>query len=167
MVEYTPKKVFVLDGKTYLELSYSEFRQWATTYQGRRFIPLHGMLMEVPEDAYKAFYKRKRREKYLKDRSKDNGDFSYDMLTTDEFNGEDILVDTVADTAGLAERNLLLDKLRRALDTLPEEERTLLEQYYFAGVSECELSDIYGISQQAVSKRVRKILAKLKKLIKI
>ena len=80
----------------------------------------------VPEGDYKAFYKRKRREKYLKDRSKDNGDFSYDMLTTDEFNGEDILVDTVADTAGLAERNLLLDKLRRALDTLPEEERTLL-----------------------------------------
>ncbi len=167
MVEYTPKKVFVLDGKTYLELSYSEFRQWATTYQGRRFIPLHGMLMEVPEDAYKAFYKRKRREKYLKDRSKDNGDFSYDMLTTDEFNGEDILVDTVADTQGQAERSLLLDKLRHALNKLSEEERTLLEQYYFAGVSECELSDIYGISQQAVSKRVRKILTKLKNLIKI
>ena len=87
------------------------------------------MLMEVPEDAYKAFYKRKRREKYLKDRSKDNG--------------EDILVDTVADTQGQAERNLLLDKLRRALNKLSEEERTLLEQYYFTGVSECELSVIY------------------------
>ena len=98
-------------------------------YHGRRFIPLHGMLMEVPEDAYKAFYKRKRREKYLKDRSKDNG--------------EDILVDTVADTQGQAARNLLLDKLRRALNKLSEEERTLLEQYYFTGVSECELSVIY------------------------
>ena len=86
-MEYTPKKVFVLDGKTYLELSYAEFRQQKDTYHGRRFIPLHGMLMEVPEDAYKAFYKRKRREKYLKDRSKDNGDFSYDMLTTDEPQG--------------------------------------------------------------------------------
>ena len=92
---------------------------------------------------------------------------AYDMLTTDEFNGEDILVDTVADTQGQAERGLLLDKLRHALNKLSEEERTLLEQYYFAGVSECELSVIHGISQQAVSKRVRKILAKLKKLIKI
>ncbi len=89
MVEYTPKKVFVLENGTYLELSCTEFRRREYTYHGRRFIPLHGMLMEVPEDAYKAFYKRKRREKYLKDRSKDNGDFSYDMLTTDEFNGED------------------------------------------------------------------------------
>ena len=103
MVEYTPKKVFVLESGTYLELSCTEFRRREYTYHGRRFIPLHGMLMEVPEDAYKAFYKRKRREKYLKDRSKDNGDFSYDMLTTDEFNGEDILVDTVADTQGQAE----------------------------------------------------------------
>ena len=87
MVEYTPKKVFILDGETYLEISYDEFHQQRDTYQSRRFIPLHGMLMEVPEDAYKAFYKRKRREKYLKDCSKDNGDFSYDMLTTDDFNG--------------------------------------------------------------------------------
>ena len=166
-MKYAPKKVFVLENGTYLELSYAQFRQQEDTYQGRRFLSLHGMLMEVSEEAYKAFYKEQRRQKYLKERSTDNGDISYDMLTTDEFNGEDILVDTVADTAGLAERNLLLDKLRRALDTLPEEERTLLEQYYFAGVSECELSDIYGISQQAVSKRVRKILAKLKKLIKI
>lgn len=166
-MEYTPKKVFVLEGKTYLELSYAEFRQQASTYQGRRFLPLHGMLMEVSEDAYKAFYKDKRRQKYLNERSDDNGDFSYDMLTTDEFNGEDILVDEVADTAGEAERNLLLDKLRTALVELTEEERTLLVQYYSERMSECELSDIYEISQQAVSKRVRKILAKLKNLMRI
>lgn len=166
-MKYAPKKVFVLDGKTYLELSYAQFQQQKDTYQGRRFIPLHGMLMEVSEDAYKAFYKDKRRQKYLNERSDDNGDFSYDVLTTDEFNGEDILVDTVADTAGQAERNLLLDKLRTALVELSEEERTLLAQYYSERMSECELSDIYRISQQAISKRVRKILAKLKNLMRI
>ena len=166
-MEYTPKKVFLLEEGTYLELSYAEFRQQAATYQGRWFIPLHGMLMEVSEDAYKAFYREQRRQKYLNERSNDNGDFSYDMLTTDDFNGEDILVDTLADTAGQAENSILLDKLRCALTELPEEERTLLLQYYSAGMSECELSGIYGISQQAISKRVRKILVKLKNLIKI
>lgn len=166
-MEYTPKKVFILEGKTYLELSYTEFRQQRVTYQGRRFISLHGMLMEVSEDAYKAFYKDKRRQKYLNERSDDNSDFSYDMLTTDEFNGEDILVDEAADTAGEAEKNLLLDKLHTALVELSEEEHTLLVQYYSERMSECELSDIYRISQQAVSKRVRKILAKLKNLMRI
>ncbi len=62
------------------------------------------MLMEAPEDEYRRFYGDKRRQKHLKERSKDNGDFSYDMLTMDEFNGEYILVDTVTDTAGQTEK---------------------------------------------------------------
>ena len=123
MVEYTPKKVFVLESGTYLELSCTEFRRREYTYHGRRFIPLHGMLMEVSESDYKAFYKDKRRQKYLDERSAKNGDFSYDMLTTDEFNGEDILVDEVADTAGQAEKNLLLDKLRQTITLLSADEQ--------------------------------------------
>ena len=54
--------------------------------------------MEVDEDTYREFYKTKRRQKYLEERSVKNGDFSYDMLTTNDFNGEDILVDEMADT---------------------------------------------------------------------
>ena len=125
------------------------------------------MLMEVSEDAYKAFYREQRRQKYLNERSTDNGDFSYDMLTTDDFNGEDILMDTVSDTAGQAESNLLVDRLRYALSELSEEERILLLRYYSERMSESELSEIYGISQQAVSKRIRKILARVKNLMKI
>ena len=130
MVKYAPKKVFVLENGTYLELSYAKFRQQKDTYQGRHFLPLHGMLMEVSEDAYKAFYKEQRRQKYLNERSNDNGDFSYDMLTMDDFNGEDILVDTVADTQGQAERNLLLDKLRNALEQLSADDRELIQALY-------------------------------------
>ena len=167
MVEYTPKKVFVLENGTYLELSCTEFRRREYTYHGRRFIPLHGMLMEVPEDAYKAFYKRKRREKYLKDRSKDNGDFSYDMLTTDEFNGEDILVDAVADTQGEAEKNLLLDKLRQGIDSLSGYEQQLLHQLFSQRLSERTIADMYGVSQVAIHKQKARTLAKLKKLLKI
>lgn len=102
-MKYAPKKVFVLKGKTYMELSYAQFHQQKDKYQGRRFLPLHGM-MEVSEDTYKSFYREQRRQKYLNERSNDNGDFSYDMLTTDEFNGEDILVDTLSDTSGQAEK---------------------------------------------------------------
>lgn len=166
-MEYTPKKVFVLDGETYLELSYAEFRGQKDTYQGRRFIPLYGMLMEVSEDAYKTFYKDKRRQKYLNERSNDNGDFSYDMLTTDEFNGEDILVDKASDTAGQAERNLLLDKLRQAITLLSPDEQQLLHQLFNQRLSERTIADMYSISQVAVHKQKARTLAKLKKLLKI
>ena len=166
MVEYTPKKVFVLENGTYLELSCTEFRRREYTYHGRRFIPLHGMLMEVPEDAYKAFYKRKRREKYLKDRSKDNGDFSYDMLTMDDFNGEDILVDTVADTQGQAERNLLLDKLRNALEQLSADDRELIQALYINQQTEREYAAQIGVYHNAIHYRKERLLAKLKKLLR-
>lgn len=164
-MEYTPKKVFVLDGETYLELSYAEFRGQKDTYQGRRFIPLYGMLMEVSEDAYKTFYKDKRRQKYLNERSDDNGDFSYDMLTTDEFNGEDILVDEVADTAGQAEKRILLDKLRQAIALLPDDEQQLLQMIYSRQLSERKIAVHLGLSQNAINKQKSRILAKLKKIL--
>ena len=33
---------------------------------------------------YEEYYRAKRRQKYLDERSAENGDFSYDMLTTEE-----------------------------------------------------------------------------------
>lgn len=162
-MEYTPKKVFVLDGKTYLELSYAEFRQQRDTYQGRRFIPLHGMLMEVSKDAYKSFYKDKRRQKYLNERSDDNGDFSYDMLTTDEFNGEDILVDMASDTAGDVEKKIMLDNLRLEFKRLSEDEQKILYLIYGQRLSERAVAERFHVSQNAIHRRKVQILAKLRK----
>ena len=121
--------------------------------------------MEVSEEAYKAFYKDKRRQKYLNERSDDNGDFSYDMLTTDEFNGEDILVDEVADTAGQVERNLLLDKLRQAIASLSDDEQQLLQMIYSHQLSERKIAAQLGLSQNAINKQKSRILAKLKKVL--
>jgi len=164
MVKYAPKKVFILENGMYLELSYTQFHQQKDTYQGRCFLPLHGMLMEVSKDAYKAFYREQRRQKYLKERSNDNGDFSYDMLTTDDFNGEDILVDTVSDTAGQAERNLLVDKLKKILCDLPENERQLIDALFTQGLSEREWSAQSGIPQKTINDRRNRLLKKLRKI---
>ena len=128
---------------------------------------VHGMLMEVPEDDYKAFYKRKRREKYLKDRSKDNGDFSYDMLTTDEFNGEDILADKAADTQGEAERNFLLDKLRIAVLQLSMDEQELIALHFQQGLSQVDIARTLGINQSNVSRKINKIVEIFRFLMKI
>lgn len=82
--------MFILDAKlTLSSVTLSSHSRKIHTKAGGS--PPHGMLMEVPEDDYRAFYKQKRRQKYLKERSRDNRDFSYGMLTPDEFNGEDIL----------------------------------------------------------------------------
>ena len=131
-MKYPPRKVFVLEDGMYVELTYAQFNQKKECYTGRRFIPLHGMLMEVSESDYKAFYKDKRRQKYLDERSAKNGDFSYDMLTTDEFNGEDILVDMASDTAGDVEKKIMLDNLRLEFKRLSEDEQKIFVSHLWS-----------------------------------
>ena len=57
----------------------------------------------------------------------------------------------------------IYEKLHRAVDALPREERNLIHAIYFEGKSEREYARILGISQNSTLKRRRKILSKLKK----
>ncbi len=162
-MKYPPRKVFVLEDGMYVELTYAQFHQKKECYAGRRFIPLHGMLMEVSEGDYKAFYKDKRRQKYLDERSAKNGDFSYDMLTTDEFNGEDILVDMASDTAGDVENEIMLDNLQLEFKRLSEDEQKILYLIFSQQLSERAVAERFHVSQNAIHRRKVQILAKLRK----
>lgn len=97
--------------------------------------------------------------------AKEKRDVSYDALTTDAFSGEDILVDPAEDVAGQVIRKIMVDKLNHAMLLLSEDEQLLIYRHYYAGMPETALAALYGISQQAVSKRLAKIRAKLKNLI--
>lgn len=168
MVKYAPKKVFVLEYGKYIEISYEEFCQREeadTTYKDKLFILLHGMLMEVTANDYFEFHKDKRRQKYIDERSAKNGDFSYDMLTTDDFSGEEILIDDNEDIAAEVVNKILLDKLRDSILLLSADEQRLVREIFFEELSERTLAEKYGISQVAIHKRKVKILNKLKKLL--
>ena len=169
-MKYAPKKVFILDNGSYTELSYEEFcslQENDVSYADKFFIPLHGMLMEVTEETYRDFYKSGRRQKYIDERSVGNGDFSYDMLTTDDFNGEDILADESEPLDEQVIRKIMTDKLKIALSLLTEDEQKLIREIFYKGLSERSLAEKYGISQVAIHKRKVKILERLKKMMKI
>ena len=56
---YANAKCFVFSPDGYQEITYEELcrrREIDTNYQERKFIPLHGMLMEVTADTYRDFY---------------------------------------------------------------------------------------------------------------
>ena len=167
--KYLGAKCFILSPDGYEEITYSELchrRDSDEIYKHKKFIPLHGMLMEVTPEQYIDFYKTRRRQKYLDERSAANGDISIDMLSTPEFSGTDILVSN-KDVAEQVMNQIMLDKLRSSLSMLTEEEMELINFLYYEEKSETELSSVYGISQQAISKRLKRILAKLKKLLEI
>lgn len=167
-MKYAPKKVFILEKGNYKEITYSELKQLEQadkSYMDKFFLPLHGMLMEVTEEAYKEYYRDKRRQKYIDERSKANGDISYNSFDTDELLGEDILVDKHTDVEAQVISKMTVQQLRQAFLLLSTDEIALLKLRYFKEYSEIKLSKYYGVSQQAISKRIKKILSKIKKII--
>lgn len=169
-MKYAPKKVFVLENGNYKEITYSELKtleQADKDYANKFFLPLHGMLMEVTEDEYRSYYKDKRRQKYIDERSRENGDVSYDALDSSDMLGESVLVDIETNVEEQVTNKIILEQLHNAFLLLSEEERELIMLKFSKGFSEVKLSIYYGISQQAISKRLKKVLTKIKEIIKL
>lgn len=166
--DFAKSKCFIKTDNGYEEITYAELlrREEAdSSYKRRRFLPLHGMLMEVTLEQYKDFYKERRRQKYLYERSRENRDISIDMFTTEQFNGADILVSEGMDIEEQVTYKLLLDKLHSCLPLLTDEEQELIYALFFGEKTEREWSAETGIPQKTINNRKRKILLKLKALL--
>lgn len=167
---YNEAKCFIKSENGFEEITYNELLNRIDTdtlYIIKKFIPLHGMLMEVSQEEYFEFYKKQNRQRYLRLRSAKNGDVSIDMLTTDEFNGEDILVDYTQDVEAIALKQVVINKLYESLSLLPEDEQRLIQEHFYLNISEVKLSETYGVNQSTISRRINRIVNKLKKLMKI
>ena len=163
-----PKAVYIIENGGYTELTYEEFRrrvQICPLYADKLFLPLYGSLMEVSKEDYEEYYRQRNRQIYIDRRASRNGDVSYNALTTDEFNGEDILIAEQPDVCDTVVESIMTDKLRKAILKLTDEEQLLIYRHYYADIPGTELAEIYGVSQQAISKRIAKIRVKLKNLL--
>lgn len=162
---HAKSKCFILTPDGYEEISYTELclRQTAdTNYKDRRFIPIHGMLLEVPQEEYAAYYRAKNRRRYLAKLAAKCGEFSTDMLTTDEFNGMDIFVDPGEPVEEVVIQKVLTGRLRACLLRLTQEERELIVDIFYRGLSERDAAKLRGVSQMAIHKRKVSILEKIK-----
>lgn len=163
-----PKAVYIIENGGYTELTYEEFRrrvQICPVYADKLFLPLYGSLMEVSKEDYEEYYRQRNRQIYIDRRASRNGDVSYNALTTDEFNGEDILIAEQPDVCDTVVESIMTDKLKEAILKLTDEEQLLIYRHYYADIPGTELAEIYGVSQQAISKRIAKIRVKLKNLL--
>ena len=163
-----PKAVYIIENGGYTDLTYEEFRrreQICPLYADKLFLPLYGSLMEVSKEDYEEYYRQRNRQIYIDRRASRNGDVSYNALTTDEFNGEDILIAEQPDVCDTVVESIMTDKLKEAILKLTDEEQLLIYRHYYADIPGTELAEIYGVSQQAISKRIAKIRVKLKNLL--
>ena len=166
-MKYAPKKVFIKENGNYIEITNEEHelrKETDDTYRKRKFLPLHGMLMEVDEEFYDDFYRQKDRDEYLTWRTK-NKDVSYNDYDTEECSGEEMLVDPDEDVATQVTDKLMLEKLRFVLPLLPEDEYKLIHEHFFLGISQVELGELYGKNQSNISRKITRILEKLKNFL--
>ena len=166
--KYANSKCFVLSQDGYEEITYSELcrrRDMDIIYEDRKFIPLHGMLMEVAPEQYAEFYRAQNRQRYLDRRSAQNGDISVDMLTTDEFSGTDILIDMAVPVDDQVIHKIMSNKLIEGLSLLSEDDQELINDLFYSGLTERDAAKKYAVSQVAIHKRKQRILQKLKKMI--
>jgi len=142
-------------------------------YEKQKFYLRTGnRLIPVSEEVYYEYYRMARRERYLEERDTEKGLTFYNALDTDEILGEDMIPDTFAESVErLAFQRVFTEKLRDAMEILSEDEKNFIHLIYFSnfgeGVSQREAAKMLGISQPAVKKRHDKIIANLKKFMKV
>ncbi len=132
------------------------------------FIPIEGKLIEVEKNVYVAYYKMDRRERYLEERDRDKGVVSYNTFDSQGIDGESGLQDVVTETMEtIALANELRNQLHRCIAALPKAERELIHAIYFEGMTETEYASKSNMTQSGISRRRKKTLSKLKKLLNI
>lgn len=154
-------KCFILTPAGYEEITYAELtrrQQDDPSYHSRRFIPLHGMLLEVEAGDYRIFYREIERQKYLRKEATRVKEMSCDNL-----GAIPSVTPTVEDDVT---HRQLLEALRRGLKMLPDDDRALITALFYEGKSEREVAKETGVPQKTVNDRRHKALAKLKKFMK-
>ena len=87
------------------------------------------------------------------------------MLTTDEFNGEDILISHDENVEDIVEHKIMSEKLINCLSQLTSQEFELIEALYYDGLSERKISAMTATPQKTINDRKHQILLKLRKLM--
>ncbi len=119
----------------------------------------------VSKEVYRAYYKHKEREKYLDGLAKAKN-ISLEACIQKGIQVEYVIAcsqESIEDKLIKAE---MIEKMLECLNFLDKNERMLINELFFNGKSERQLSLETGIPQRTINDRKRKILLKLKKFLK-
>lgn len=78
----------------------------------------------------------------------------------------DTLEDAESDVTGEIERGELHDELVGAVDSLPSQERTVIQRYYFAGETLKQIKALLGVSESRVSQIHASAVGRLRKIMR-
>ena len=120
--------------------------------------------VEVSEAVYRAYHKEREAERYQNKLIRQN-ELSLERFREDGVNIDYLIVRVQPDIMDRLIHQEQLEALWIALQSLPEDERFLIDELFFNGKSERELSAIISVPQKTINDRKKRILLKLRKLI--
>ena len=131
-------------------------------------IKIQGKMVDVSEDVYYAYFRMERQERWQEEKKEAHKVLSYDALDNQEMLGIENVVDVTAPTLEeIVEAHELREMVRHAVELLPKVERELIRDIYYEELTERDVAEAKGVSQNKVFKQRQKALAKLKMLLEI
>lgn len=155
----------------YEEITYKELekrRNLDSVYKRKKFIYIHGMLLEVSKKEYKEYYEEIERNRYSRKVLQKLHAVSIEELNTDEdMDDKQVIADISKNTENEIERKIEVEQLKKALLKLDDHEYKLIKELFFNGKTVREYAKNVGIPFTTIQSRKEQILKKLKKIIKI
>lgn len=152
----------------YEEIQYKDLkekRKRFITYKNKKFIKIEDSLLEVSKKEYEIIESEDQRRKYVK-RIEKKKVISYD--NKDE-NGT-VLINSIKDVnydiESEVERKLEIERLKKALLQLNDDEYKLIKELFYKEISLRKYARINGIPFTTVQSRKDKIIKKLKNILK-
>ena len=130
----------------------------------KKFIYISNTRFEASEDFYKEYYREKKHSRYLRREEQKVTIVSYENLGVD-LSAEDIIMDVDVNVEETVINKIMLERLNEILGTLNEEELYLLDKLIYNKESRREVGKRLSISHTAVSKRLGKLIEKLRYLM--
>lgn len=144
-------------------------------YDGKYFAKVDGEFIEISKEvayAMNNFYRSSKPRTV--DKKDDKGNVierkrrevpCSETLGDEGFSMIELIPDLYCDVAEEAVSRVVGEDVNRAIDKLSEIEKIIVRGIYFEDMTQEEVSRLLGVSYQAVSKRLKSILAKMRNLL--
>lgn len=119
----------------------------------------------VSEQVYNEYNKMKRREKYLEEADIHHGKIYYQSFDTDDFSGENMLVNKGESVEDIVIRRIITKKLNDCLNLLNKQELVIVCKLFYCGKTERELARELNIPQTTLNYRKNAIIKKLQSMM--
>ena len=121
----------------------------------------NGTLVEVTREVYLEWYQSRRRERYQNEKMQKHGVCSLESL---EENGCFSVQSNISPEEEVFKK-IYIDKLREAMENLPEEDAYLIYLLFFEEVTVKEAAQLCGCSRKTIQNRRKRILETLHQML--